>query len=115
MHNELSPCHHCAVEINFIFFNADGFLKNYLFICGCVLGFCCCHGLLLVAVSGAYSLVSVHRLLSAEHGLHGVQVLVVARYGLTSCGLWALECRLSSCVTCTHLPLKHVGSSGTRD
>ena len=86
----------------------------YLFVAVCWV-FVAAMGFLLVAVSGAYSLVSVHRLLIAEHGLHGMQVLVVARCGLTSCGSWALECRLRSCVACTYLPLKHVGSSGTRD
>ena len=55
------------------------FFFNYLFLCGCVLGFCCCHVLLLVAVRGAYSLVSVRGLLIAEHGLCGVQVLVVVK------------------------------------
>ena len=73
------------------------FFLNYLFLCGCVLGFCCCHVFLLVAVRGAYSLVSVRGLLIAEHGLCGVQVLVVVTCGLTSCGSWALEYRLSSC------------------
>ena len=80
------------------------FFKNYLFICGCVLGLCCCRVLLLVAVSGAYSPVSVHGLLTAERGLYGVQVLVVAPCGLTSCGSWALEYRLSSCAACAYLP-----------
>ena len=105
MHNECNPCRHCAIEINIIFFLMQiVFFLNYLFLCGCVLGFCCCHVLLLVAVRGAYSLVSVRGLLIAEHGLCGVQVLVVVTCGLTSCGSWALEYRLSSCAACAYLP-----------
>ena len=49
------------------------FFKIYLFLA--VLGLCCCTGFSLVASSGGYSLVSVHRLfilisvLVVEHGL----------------------------------------------
>ena len=60
------------------------------------------HGLSLVAVSGGYS-VAAHGLLIAvaslvvEHRLQGVWTSVVVTRGLSSCGLRALEHRLSSC------------------
>ena len=85
----------------------------YLFVClfifGCIGSSCCAQafsscdeqGLLFVAVHGL--LIAVASLV-AEHGLwvRGRQQLwhvgsVVVARGLSSCGLWALECRLSSC------------------
>ena len=60
-------------------------------------------GLLLVAASGAHSLVAVHGLLSAvasptaEYGLQDTQVSAAATHGLSSCGSWALENRFNSC------------------
>ena len=44
------------------------------------------HGLLIAAAS-----------LTGEHGLEGVQAALVAAFGLSSCGSWPLEDRLSSC------------------
>ena len=75
----------------------------YLFLAA--LGLRCCarafsscgeQELLFVAVHGL--LIAVASLV-AEHGLLGTQVSVVVAHGLTSCGLRALECRLSSCGT----------------
>ena len=57
------------------------------------------HRLSLVAVSGGYS-VAVCRLLIAVASLVvelGTRALVVVARGLSSRGLRALECRLSSC------------------
>ena len=35
--------------------------------------------------------------LLVEHGLQGTQFSIIAAHGLSSCGFWALEHRLSSC------------------
>ena len=62
-----------------------------------------CEGFSLGAVSRDYSLISVHRLLTAmaslvaEHRLSGAPASAAAAGGLSSCGSWALECRLNSC------------------
>ena len=50
-------------------------------------------GLYLVAVSGGYSFIEVHGLLIAVAS----RASAVVACGLSSCGSWALECRLSSC------------------
>ena len=65
---------------------------------------CCVHGLSLVAVSGGYSSLqctgfSLRWLLSLWSRALGVWASVVVACGLSSCGLWALERRLSSCGT----------------
>ena len=51
-------------------------------------------GLLLAVVFGL--LIAVASLV-AEHGLQGARASVAVMLGLSSCGLYALECRLSSC------------------
>ena len=67
-----------------------------------VLGLHCRTVSSLVAASGGYSLVVVRELLTAvsflvaEHRLERVQATVVATRGLSSCGSWTLEQRLSS-------------------
>ena len=73
------------------------------------LGLCCCTwafsscgewGPLLVAVRGL--LIAVASLCCRARAL-GTQASVVVACGLSSCGLWALECRLSSCGTRAYL------------
>ena len=67
-----------------------------------MLGLTAARGLSLVAASGRYSFLAVHGLLVAvaslvaEHGALGAQASVVVARGLSSCGLWALERRLST-------------------
>ena len=67
-----------------------------------VIGLHCCTGFSLVMVSGVCSPV-VHGPLIAEaspveeHGLQSTQASVVVIHGLSSCGSWAVEHRLSSC------------------
>ena len=53
--------------------------------------------------------------LVAEAGLWGAQASVVAAHGLSSCGSWAPERRLSSCGARGLVAPPHVGSSWTRD
>ena len=65
-------------------------------------GLLAAHRLSLVAASGRYSPVVVHGfslrwLLVVEHMLQDAQALVVVACGLSSCGLRAVEHRLSSC------------------
>ena len=61
--------------------------------------------LFLVLEGGGYSLLVVCELLivvaslMVEHRLWGTWASVVAAQGLSSCGLWASECRLNSCGT----------------
>ena len=77
------------------------FFKFFLFIFGCAGSLSLCW-LSLVAVSGAYSLVALCRLLItgaslvSAHRLQGMQGSVVEAHGLSSCISWALEHRLSS-------------------
>ena len=60
-----------------------------------MLGLCCCEGFPLVVVSGRYSLVAVHGLLTVvaslveEYGLYGMWASAVAARGLSGCGDWA--------------------------
>ena len=60
-------------------------------------------GLSLVAASGGLLFVAVLRLLIAvaslvlEHGLQACRLQYLWHGGLSSCGSWALERRLSSC------------------
>ena len=67
-----------------------------------VLSPCCCVDFSLVAASRGYSLLQwmgfslQWLLLYTEHRLQGVQASVVAIYGFSSCGSWALEHRLNS-------------------
>lgn len=69
-----------------------------------VLGVHGCSGFSLAVVSGGCFLVLGLGLFTAgascvgEHGLSGAWVPVVAAYGFSSCGSWALEC-------CSQLPL----------
>ena len=86
-----------------------------------MLGLCCCEGFPLVVVSGRYSLVAVHGLLTVvaslveEYGLYGMWASAVAARGLRSCGTWALGCT-DSVVAGTGLVAPwHVGSSWIRD
>ena len=58
-----------------------------------VLGLHCWEGFSLVAVQG----LSLQWLLIAEDGLSGTQAPLVAAHGLSTCGSWALQHRLSSC------------------
>ena len=80
-----------------------------------MLGLHCCMGFSVVATSGGYSLVAVHKRLPevayplAEHGLQGMRASVVVAHGLSICSSQTLE--LSSCGMRTQLPLWHVGSS----
>ena len=67
-----------------------------------MLDLCCWGGFSLVAASGGYFPVAVHRLLIvlaslvAEHGLQGMQAPVVESCGLSNRGSQALEHRLHS-------------------
>ena len=79
------------------------FLSYFIYLFLAVLGLHCCarafsgcgeRGLLFVAVRGL--LVAVASLV-AEHGALGMWASVVVAHGLSSCGLRALERRLSSC------------------
>ena len=57
-------------------------------------------GLSLVAASEGYSLVVVHRLLTAVASLvvtRGLSASVLVTRGVSSCSFWAVEHRLSSC------------------
>ena len=66
-----------------------------------VLGLCCCEGFPLVVASRGCSFVVVHGILTAVASftvvlrLQGRRALVVVAHGLSSCGSWALEHRLS--------------------
>ena len=68
-----------------------------------MLGLHGCLGFSLVAARGSYSLVAVHRLLTAvtslvrELGLLGVWASVVEVHRLSSCSSWALEHGFNSC------------------
>ena len=62
-----------------------------------VLGLHCCTDFSLVVASRGYSVTELHRLLTAEASLVFWASVVVAN-GLGSCGSWALEHRLGSCV-----------------
>ena len=57
----------------------------------------CCTDFSLVVASRGYSVTELHRLLIAEASLVSRASVVVAN-GLGSCGSWALEHRLGSCV-----------------
>ena len=57
------------------------------------------HRLCLVSASRSYSLVAVLRLLLLWSTGSGVQASVLEVHGISSCGLWTLECRFSSCGT----------------
>ena len=67
--------------------------------------FVAARGLSLVAVSRGYSFVAVRGLLIVVASLCcgaqalGMRASVVTALGLSICGSWALECRLSSCGT----------------
>ena len=69
------------------------------------LGLAAVHGPSPGALTGGYSLVTVHRLLNAasslavEHRLQGTQTSVAAAHAFSSCGSQALEHRLNSCGT----------------
>ena len=73
----------------------------YLFLA--VLSLHCHVSSFLAAVSSGYSLAVTRGLpimlapLAVNRGMLGVQASVVAALGLSSCGSWALEHRLSSC------------------
>ena len=61
-------------------------------------------GLSLVVAGGAYSSLqctgfSLRWLLLSGARALGARASVVVAHGLSSCGVWALECRLSSCGT----------------
>ena len=77
--------------------------KLFIYLFLVVLRLHCCTGFSLVAESGSYSPVVIHRLLMTvtplveEHRPQGTQASVVAAHALSSCGSWALEHRLSSC------------------
>ena len=80
------------------------FLKIYLFLFLAALGLCCCarafsscgeRGLLFVAVRGLL----IGWLLLLQSSALGAWALVVVALGLSSCGSWALEHKLSSCGT----------------
>ena len=64
----------------------------------CAQAFSSCgeRGLLFVAVHGLLTAVAS---LVVEHGLWSARASVDAACGLSSCGSWALECRVSSCGT----------------
>ena len=84
----------------FPLFNTVFFFKFNLFLAA--LGLHCCaqafsscgdRGLLFVAVHGLLLVVASR---CGAQAL-GAQASVVVAHGLSSCGSWALECRLSSC------------------
>ena len=75
------------------------FFSNLLVVLGlrcCMWAFSSCgkRGLLFIAVHGL--LIAVASLCCRSQAL-GVQVSVAVAHGLSSCGYWALERRLSSC------------------
>ena len=86
----------------FVFFS---FLFSYSFIFWLRWVFVAASGLSLVAVSGGYSLLQYAGfslrwfLLLQSRGSRHVGSVAVAR-GLSSCGTWTVECRLSSCGAC---------------
>ena len=96
--------------------NAFIYLFIYFWLCWV---FVAAHGLSLVAVSGGYS-----SLWCAGFSLRWLLLLrsMGSRHtgfsscgmGLSSCGSWALECRLSSCGSRGSVAPRHVGSSRTR-
>ena len=67
----------------------------------------------LIAGSRGYSLIAVHRLLTAVASHCRVWTLGYA--GFSSCGTWALECGLSSWGPTGLVAPRHVGSSWTSD
>ena len=80
-------------------FSVSFFNSVYLFLA--VLSFHCCTGFLQLQQVGA-TLVVMHRHLISvtslvEHRPWGLQASVAAAHRLCSCGLWAVEHRLSSC------------------
>ena len=82
----------------------NDFLKVCISLFAAVLGHCCCEGFSPVAASSGSSLVVVHRLLIVATPHCRAQVLgawasVAAAHGLSSCGLQALEHRISGCGT----------------
>ena len=92
----------CFCHEGFFFFNKFIYLLIYFL---AALGLRCCarafsscgeRGLLFVAVRGF--LIAVSSLCCGAQAL-GTRTAVVAARGLSSCGTWALECRLSSCGT----------------
>ena len=98
-------------EGHFFFLNPGlFFLKIYLFIYlfGCIGSSLLCEGFLQLRRAGA----TLHCGARASHcgGISccraralGTQASVVVAHGLSSCGLWAVECRLSSCGTWAQL------------
>ena len=62
-----------------------------------VLVFVAAHGLSLVVVSGGYSLLRRACFSCCRTWALGAWASVVVAFGLSSCGVWALGCRLSSC------------------
>ena len=78
------------------------YIYNFIYLFLVVLGLCCCMQFSLIAASGGYPVVAVHRLLIAvasliaEHRLQDVRASVVVVRGLSSCGSRALEQWLSS-------------------
>ena len=66
-----------------------------------MLGLRCCRDFSLVAASGGYSLVVECGLFTVVAVLTGSRALVAVAGGRSSLGSWALEHRLSSCVSQT--------------
>ena len=91
------------------FFLIYNFIYSFIYLFLAMLGLPCCGDFSLVVVSGCYSLVVVRGLLIAvaslvaEHGLQGSWASVVAAWGLSICGSWALEHRLNICGTWAQL------------
>ena len=80
---------------------SSGFLnKNYLFIFGCARSLLCLYRLFfLVAASGGYSPLWCGGFSHWGAQAVGVWAEVTVGYGLSICGLWALEHWLCSCGT----------------
>ena len=100
----------CLFERQPLFFFFFQFICFYLFYFWLCWGLCCCARAFSSCVEQGLLFVAVHRLLiavashAAEHGLQVCRlqqmwcvVSVVMVYGLSSCGSWALEHKLSSC------------------
>ena len=88
----------------------SGFYILFIFIFGCAWVLVAAPGLSLMMVSGEYSLVAVHRLLTAlasliaKHGLKGMWASGVAAPGLPSTGSTGVAYRLSCSMACGIFP-----------
>ena len=98
----LTPCQIYGLQISSPILYIAFCLNKFIYIFLAVLGLCCCtqafsscgeQGLLFVSVHG--HLIAIASLVMSQ--ALGMRASVVVARGFSSCGLWALECRLSSC------------------